>query len=486
MPQSLAQFGQTIKAKHPEYSDMSDEDVATKVLAKYPQYRDMVTPTVAGAGPLGLPQPKNPTVQMEAPALGSAPQIAADTLEGAGKGALNTVNGVSSLINKIPVVGETLAPSSGIRAARIIAQPNNTAQRVGKIGEQAAEFLVPGPAEEAALAHAAPYVGKAAPLLKAGLAALGSGVVNKAQGGSFTAGAVAGGVGSGIGQGLQSLAPTIAESSLGIRKLDRAYKMRTPGMAALEDTSGITPSAVEQSGQATLNKLTPQLKTLMRTNALAPVDLGKPLSVVTDAQNAALAKNAQGSFNQLNPMANHLTANFATGQRFGQMVPAEDALNLKRGFGDEFVHNWNPETMKGTRSVAAKAYGTLADEIHSSVPGSADLDNRISSLIPVVNRAESVSRGASSTQQMFHKLAVPTGAMAAPLGMAAYGYEKGGTGEAARKFAEGMAIPLLVSSPTGQMALARTLNSNGLRRMVIPALTGAALQYDRSKDSPDQ
>lgn len=41
-PMSLAQFGQTIKAKHPEYSDLADEDVGQKVLAKYPQYSDMV------------------------------------------------------------------------------------------------------------------------------------------------------------------------------------------------------------------------------------------------------------------------------------------------------------------------------------------------------------------------------------------------------------------------------------------------------------
>jgi hypothetical protein len=46
-PLSLEQFGQSVKAKHPEYADMSDADVANKVLAKYPQYRDMVqaTPT---------------------------------------------------------------------------------------------------------------------------------------------------------------------------------------------------------------------------------------------------------------------------------------------------------------------------------------------------------------------------------------------------------------------------------------------------------
>lgn len=59
--QSLAQFGQTIKAKHPEYADLPDAEVGSKVLAKYPEYGDMVAPEakpVAGAGPLGVPQLK--------------------------------------------------------------------------------------------------------------------------------------------------------------------------------------------------------------------------------------------------------------------------------------------------------------------------------------------------------------------------------------------------------------------------------------------
>ena len=43
--QTLEQFGQTVKAKHPEYSDMSDTDVGNKVIAKYPQYKDMVSST---------------------------------------------------------------------------------------------------------------------------------------------------------------------------------------------------------------------------------------------------------------------------------------------------------------------------------------------------------------------------------------------------------------------------------------------------------
>ena len=41
-PLSLEQFGATIKAKHPEYADIQNADLAQKVLDKYPQYKDMV------------------------------------------------------------------------------------------------------------------------------------------------------------------------------------------------------------------------------------------------------------------------------------------------------------------------------------------------------------------------------------------------------------------------------------------------------------
>lgn len=59
--QTLQQFGQSIKAKHPEYKDMDDTALAKAVLAKYPQYADMVeaeaptTPT-NGRTPTGEPE----------------------------------------------------------------------------------------------------------------------------------------------------------------------------------------------------------------------------------------------------------------------------------------------------------------------------------------------------------------------------------------------------------------------------------------------
>jgi hypothetical protein len=46
-PISMEEFGQRIKAKHPEYADLDNSVLAAKVLAKYPQYHDMVRPNTA-------------------------------------------------------------------------------------------------------------------------------------------------------------------------------------------------------------------------------------------------------------------------------------------------------------------------------------------------------------------------------------------------------------------------------------------------------
>lgn len=43
MAQTLEQFGQTIKAKYPEYNDIPDAELGQKMLAKYPQYQDTVS-----------------------------------------------------------------------------------------------------------------------------------------------------------------------------------------------------------------------------------------------------------------------------------------------------------------------------------------------------------------------------------------------------------------------------------------------------------
>jgi hypothetical protein len=65
-----------------------------------------------------------------------------DLTTGMLKGAGQSVNAVSSALNKIPVVGETLAPSSGIKAAEQMETPTSTGQKIGVGIETLAEFMM--------------------------------------------------------------------------------------------------------------------------------------------------------------------------------------------------------------------------------------------------------------------------------------------------------------------------------------------------------
>lgn len=71
----------------------------------------------------------------------TSPNVASDFLSGVAKGAGQTVNTVSKILNKIPGVGETLAPQQGIAAAQKLETPQNAAEKVGVGAEGIAEFL---------------------------------------------------------------------------------------------------------------------------------------------------------------------------------------------------------------------------------------------------------------------------------------------------------------------------------------------------------
>lgn len=82
--------------------------------------------------------------------LGEMGGTAADIARGVGKGLHSSAAGISSLLNKIPGVGETLAPSRGVAAYHAMAEPSNTGEQVGKGIEQGVEFFLPAGLEEKA------------------------------------------------------------------------------------------------------------------------------------------------------------------------------------------------------------------------------------------------------------------------------------------------------------------------------------------------
>lgn len=387
--------------------------------------------------------------------------------KGVGKGLLSLGTALSPYIHKIPYVGETLAPEQGILRAQELSQPTNTAQRVGYGAEKAAEFLAPGGLEERGagfLAEHAPMLGRfAAPAARTLTGALSTGTVNKLQGGSFKTGAELGG-GLGVaGEAGRAVAPSIAESALGVTKRMRGFG-RTPGKAALDEIGGVRPETLAGNAQAKARQLTTDLESRAAAST-APASTAPALKVIDAEQTKAIRQNNRGYYDQLHALREQLSKDVFTGQPFPQDIPASQILDLKRGVGN-LEKSWNPEQRGAMRGTIRKVYAALDGELDRTVPGAKEINQRISSLIPVSQRGESVARGASIPQRLGGRMAAHTGALtAAGLG-GVLGYDKYGSTGAGLGAAAGLLVPELLASPEMQMAAARTLRSG------VPARLG--------------
>jgi tetrahydromethanopterin S-methyltransferase subunit G len=188
----------------------------------------------------------------------------------------------------------------------------------------------------------------------------------------------------------------------------------------------------------------------------------------------ATARNAEKEYNQLVPIRDFLARRFNTGEQIPEDITPRQLLDLKRGLGADHVHNWNPDVNKGVTDTAKSAYHEMAEELHRVVPGTADLDNTISNLIPVVRRAELADTSAGVTQRIADRIGRPTGGM---LGAATGAFFGGPLGAVV-----GTVLPDLVSAPALKMAAARGMYSPITGQMMKP-LIGAGLNlFDR----PDQ
>ncbi len=148
-----------------------------------------------------------------------------------GKGILKSVPDTLADFNDL-TRGGALAPIGSAqqiqtRGAQVsqdlhrLATPTNSAQAGGKVFGNMAQFVAPGGAEELAAEKAAttlaPTVARlapravplVAPLTKLAARSVGSGAVNKLQGGSFVDGAAMGAAGDMLGQALPEVAPGV-------------------------------------------------------------------------------------------------------------------------------------------------------------------------------------------------------------------------------------------------------------------------------------
>jgi hypothetical protein len=457
---------------------------------------------VAGAGPLGVPQLANYSKSAAATSVLQPPTgatltsnlvKAGATYKGAAKSIPATISGASKAINSIPVVGPLLTGSQfdpqgyndATSALDKAAQTDGSAeQNYGKAVGNVAQYLVPGLGEEEAGAaglRLLPALGRyAAPAGRLALNTMGTAAVNKAQGGSFLGGAASGAIGGGAGELFRAAAPALAETALGVRATDRAYN-RTPGLAILNETTGVSPRSIANQAQAKVTGYTTDLNDAAAASPMM-ASLDPARAIVDNAYDQALMRNNDSTIKGVKQLQNQLYSNSAV-PGAGSASPIQSAvtpqrlLNLKQGVSD-FRSTFNPTVSPDfVDSTAGKAYHALDQELDRTVPGANELNQKISTLLPVAKRAGAADLNASVLQRVVGRVARPTGAMLGATAGGYEGYQRGGVEGALLGGAAGLVLPEIAASPTTLMTGARVINA---APALAPAIGGVgAKAYDR-------
>jgi hypothetical protein len=518
------QFAARIRAAHPGvYDDLKDEDLTSRVMQKYPQYNDMVQ--AAPAQEPGFFQ-----------RMGKAAQ---DITEGAGAGVLNTVHGTGEMIRQggnliHEGLGDSVVPPSGQKALEGMTYTNSPMQKLGYVGEQVGEFMLPGAQAEKVGAKAAtllPKVAKyAAPAAKIATEAGVSGLQNKMQGGDFSTGAAFGGGGKIIGEGVSAVAPKIAEAAAapGKRLLKSLPEgVQNIGRTILDYSKGYKPSTIagelgEQvsSHSNALNDAAEAAK-----NRGAQVSLNPARNVVAQETKSASAMNSPGYAKDVGKVGDQLNYQFdrsgiATKEvpagtksvtttspivnEFGNSITHEaqvplksevpvrlpDSVDpvraraLKQGIDLE-IGNWNPEAQAAIDPLKERVYGALNAEFHSAVPGAAGHDAAMTNLIPAQKAMHNVAYNPGITRSVVERFARPTGALVGGILGAKEGYQEGGLPGAVAGGVGGLVIPHIITSPTGMMVAARAADKGlapALTKPILPLLRGSK----KSKEEEEQ
>jgi hypothetical protein len=335
--------------------------------------------------------------------------------------------------------------------------------QAGKAGDEAVnEGLESGLGEMGVESRLANLAGKLHPALEGlgriGAQALTTGGISKLQGGSFQTGALAGAIGGGLGEVARAAASPLAETALGItsRKTGRGFG-RTPGKALLGEIKGLSLERVAENAEQRVDELTGQLENAA-SSSTEPASLNPAVSIIDSAINKARARNVQTSVDKLQKLRDQLTTDISTGNPLGDIVSPRKILDLKRGVG-ELVNNWPREEQKGIEPVKQAVYGALDKELDRTVPGADALNQRISSLLPVIRRAGMKADEPGMLARQALRFGARTGALTAGAIGAEEGYRHGGWEGGLIGGTLGLLGPEVLADPEAQIMAARMLNS---------------------------
>jgi hypothetical protein len=454
-PQTLAKM---VRAKYPtEYSDMDDSTLEKNWLAKYPQYSDVPrTGQTPGAGQItgiGI-DPASKTFSL--PWFKRQGQAAA-----------------SGLADALPAIGGTLGAMAGTPQGGPVGSIGGAG--LGTMGGAAGRQLLrrwmgfgdaPNTPEQAA-----------SDITKQGVQ-----------------GAILQGGGEGAGALLKRAAPSMAESALNVTERMRG-RGRTIGQSALDETTGVRPATIRAQAGDQLGRLTSQMEnSVHQATSQGAMGSTAPAQQALNDTFDSLPRNARalrakvlglGDLLDLRPQGS-----------IGPVTTAytpDELLEMKRGIGKE-IQSWPPEWQKmpEVKGVQTRLYGALDNELDRLVPGNADMNQRISSLIPVQKQATRLGDQAPLGQRLAHRAAAHTGALAGT-GIGGYlGSQEGNTPAERRKnallgAAAGFVLPELATTPTAQMTMARGMNAapQGISAM-LPFLRVLASQPARKPQNDEQ
>ncbi len=443
-------------------------------------------------------------------------RTAGDFLEGVGAVPYQAFKGAWDLARKIPGASNVI-PEPPERLKSLATAPDSGFGKAGEIAGNVALAALPAGAVSRATQGASMLTKMAAQgALGAAQGAVQSGGSGKATAlGAFT-GAAAEPIAAGISSLMKGGATGLAESATGIRRMDRAYG-RTPGKVILEETKGLTPDAVAASAKARMNELEPELvrRATVAKNAGVKGSLRPARDIASARSSEAAAFNSRATPGEMSEISEFLekpTAGFKGQTEFpqgtaskvsfkrdpftGKIGAAKEAapdtakvvaeeqdplqlLGMKREFGRDFT-SWNPLNPQKNVSVARKVYGALDKEFDKAVPGGAELNQKLSTLIPIANRGSETALNAGLAQNVMHKLGAHNGSLIAP----ALGLKESG----AKGFIGGMMLPEILSTPTVKMAAARGLYGagKGTARYGVGAAQSAMVPAYRRYGLPEE
>ena len=307
-----------------------------------------------------------------------------------------------------------------------------------------------------------------------------------------------------VGRGLQRAAVPVAESAMGIGRMDRAYG-KTPGKVILEETSGFKPETVAASARQAIKRIMAELETLYGgvqdkaslanaknllkeksklsaagNSADTPAELGKMASQLTDIRRgfAGATEYPAGATTPITIQPG--ARNPFTGQRTPPKVVSSGAppamevaveqdplqlLRMKREFGNDFTKR-NPLNPQREMGTARKVYRELDKELDRVAPEGRDMNQRSSSLIAAEQAAQNKALNAGIIQNLMHRGSVPTGALTGAVG--------GGHAFGPLGFAAGLVGPVIASDAAVRMGAARGIYGAGKAVGKTARVAGAA------------